>query len=127
MQTEDFELEHVLQVLGTLAEKYEESSREGRALRAAGISFLYLQRTGKLDDYRQFLERFDAPLDTIKIQHVFEDVETARKWLLGSEVGPGSLVKIAGITHVVAQGPTGLIFVRTLSPDELREKPTHEQ
>lgn len=113
------DIDAVLRTLGALAEGYGEASEEEQALRAAGMSLLFIQRTGQLSQFLRFIEEFDAPLSAIQIARSFESREEAGNWLRGSEARPGLLVKIASVTHVVAEGPSGLIFVRTLSPEEL--------
>ena len=115
----NLDIDAVLRTLGALAERYGESSEDEQALRAAGMSLIFVQRTGQLSQLVRFIEEFDAPLSAIKIARTVGSIEEANNWLRSPEAKPGVLVKIASVTHVAAEGPSGLMLVRTLSPDEL--------
>lgn len=115
----NLDIDAVLRTLGALAERYGESSEEEQALRAAGMSLIFVQRTGQTNQLLRFFEEFDAPLSAIEIARSFGGQQEANDWLRGPEATPGVLVTIAGVTHVVANGQSGLMLVRTLSPEEL--------
>ena len=119
----DFDIDAVLRVLGSLADERGGSLEEARALRVAAVSLVFLRKEGKVDQYREFFRKFHTPAtEVIKIAHTFATREDAMTWLQGPSASPGTLVKIAGVTHIAATAPEGLIFVRTLSPQEFEEQ-----
>ena len=49
----NFDVDSVLQVLGTVNGRYQEGSPEDEALRIASVALLYVRDIQKLDEYRE--------------------------------------------------------------------------
>ncbi len=123
----DFELEAVLALLERAAQGYAPGSEESSAMDVAARALHFIAARDELDDeFREHLEMSDRPAaDVIRVEQEFPSIDDARRWL--DALDPpraGTLVSIAGTTHVVSRRSVDhWFFVRTLSPQELDAPP----
>lgn len=119
----DFELEAVLTCLERVSQGLAPAAEESRAIELAARALHYISTRDDLDEeFRRHLEICDQPAaDVIQVEHEFQSMDEARRWL--DSLAPpraGTLVSIAGATHVVArQSVSHWCLARTLSPREL--------
>jgi hypothetical protein len=121
----DFDFEEVLECLGRVAQGFPPSSEESASIELAARALHFLYSRDELDEFREHLQVANQPAtEAIRIEHEFADMNEALHWLKSlARPRVGILVKIAGVTHVVArQHEDSWIFVRTLSPQELDEQ-----
>lgn len=121
----DFDFEEALECLGRVAQGFPPSSEESACIELAARALHFLYTRDELDEFREHLQVADQPAaEVIRIEHEFADMTGARRWLESlAQPRGGLLVKIAGVTHVLArQHEHAWMFVRTLSPQELEEQ-----
>ncbi|REG26662.1 hypothetical protein ATI61_111212 [Archangium gephyra] len=117
-----FDVDSVLQVLGTVNEKYEEGSREDEALRIAAVALLYVRDIQKLDEYREYFRKFYIPaIESVAVSQTFATREEADAWLTSGRASEEELVRIAGqgFRVIAARKGKGLMFLRTPLPEEM--------
>ncbi|HYO72425.1 MAG TPA: hypothetical protein VEU33_40780 [Archangium sp.] len=118
----DFDVDSVLQVLGTVNEKYQEGSPEDEALRLAAVALLYVRDIQKLDEYREYFRKFYIPaIESVVVSQTFVTREEADTWLTSGKAREEELVQIAGqgFRVIAARKGTGLMFLRTPLPEEM--------
>jgi len=118
----DFDVDAVLEVLGTVGQKYPEGSREDEALRVAAVALLYVRDTQKLQEYRRFFRDFYTPaIDAVTVSRTFATRQEADMWLSSGVASDGELVRIAGqgFRVIPERRGAGLRFLRTPLPDEM--------
>ena len=118
----DFDVDSVLEVLRVIDEKYQEGSPEDEAIRVASVALFYVREIQKLNDYREFFQKFYTPAaDYIVPSHTFATREEADEWLASGNVDEGELVKIAGegFRVIPLRDAKGLRFRPTPLPEEL--------
>ncbi|MGZ3460750.1 MAG: hypothetical protein ACXU86_19860 [Archangium sp.] len=121
----DFDFEKVLECLGRVTQGFPPSSEESACIELAARALHFLYTRDELDEFREHLQVADRPAtEVIRIEHEFAGTDEAQRWLHSlAQPRMGVLVKIAGVTHVVAcQNKDKWMFVRTLSPQELEEQ-----
>ena len=78
----NFDVDSVLQVLGTVNEKYQEGSPEDEALRIAAVALLYVRDLQKLEEYREYFRKFYIPaIESVVVSQTFATREEADAWL----------------------------------------------
>ena len=112
-----FDLDAVLETLGVVSHGFPEGSPQDEALRIAAVALLYVRDNQKLEEYRDYFQRF-LTHRPVRAAHVFSTREEAEVWLAGGEARDGTLVSIAGQGFTVIQATQGLKFVRTPLPEE---------
>lgn len=118
----NFDVDTVLEILGTVNEKYQEGSPEDEALRIAAVSLLYVREIQKLDEYREFFRRFYIPaIESVVVSQTFATRDEADAWLASGKASEGELVRIAGqgFRVIDARKGRGLMFLRTPLPEEM--------
>ncbi|MCY1081680.1 hypothetical protein [Archangium lansingense] len=123
MKQLNFDVDPVLQALGTVNEKYQEGSPEDEALRIAAVALLYVRDIQKLDEYREYFRKFYIPaIESVVVSQTFATREEADTWLASGKASEEELVRIAGQGFRVittARKGTGLMFLRTPLPEEM--------
>jgi hypothetical protein len=116
----NFDVDAVLETLGTVNENYQEGSPEDEALRVAAVALLYVREIQKLDDYREFFRKFYTPaIEAVIVSQTFTARAEADEWLASGKARDGELVRIAGQGFRVIDGRKGLRFLRTPLPEEM--------
>jgi hypothetical protein len=118
----NFDVDSVLEVLGTMSEKCQDGSPEDEALRIAAVSLLYVREIQKLDEYREFFRKFYIPaIESVVVSQTFATRGEADAWLASGKASEGELVRIAGqgFRVIDARKGKGLIFLRTPLPEEM--------
>jgi hypothetical protein len=118
----NFDVDSVLQVLGTVNEKYQEGSPEDEALRIAAVALLYVRDIQKLDEYREYFRKFYIPaIESVVVSQRFATREEADAWLASGKASEEELVRIAGqgLRVITARKGKGLMFLRTPLPEEM--------
>lgn len=122
----DFDFEEVLECLGKVAQGLSPASKESACIELAARALHFIHTRDELDEFRERLQVYDRPAtEVIRIEHEFASMDEAQRWL-ESLIQPrmGVLVKIAGVTHVVARQRKDIwMLVRSLSPQELEDEP----
>jgi hypothetical protein len=118
----DFDIDDVLRTIDSVSQTFPTGSKEEDTLQLAAIALLYVQRTGKLDDFRRYYREFFDPSFKVKVSHDFGTQEEADEWLASGKGSHGELVRIAGRGFQVAQLPKGPRFLRVPLPEELASK-----
>jgi hypothetical protein len=119
----DFDVDAVLEILGTVNEKYPQGSREDEALRIAAVALLYVRDIQKLEDYRRFFRDFYTPAATaVTVARTFATRREADEWLTSGAARDGELVSIAGqgFRVIPERKGTGMRFLRTPLPEEMK-------
>jgi hypothetical protein len=118
----DFDMDDILRTIDSVSQTFPTGSKEEGALQLAAISLLYVQRVGKLDDFRRYYQEFFDPSFKVKVSHDFATQEEADEWLASGKGSHGEFVRIAGQGFQVVQLPKGSRFLRVPLPDELASK-----
>lgn len=118
----DFDMDDLLRTIDSVSQTFPTGSKEEGALQLAAISLLYVQRVGKLDDFRRYYQEFFDPSFKVKVSHDFATQEEADEWLASGKGSHGELVRIAGLGFQVVQLPKGSRFLRVPLPEELASK-----
>lgn len=113
----DFDVDAVMKVVGTVGAKYPGGSPEDEALRIVSIALLYIRDHQKLDEYREYLQKF-LTYKPVTLSRTFATREEADEWLASGNARDGDLVKIAGQGFVVLDALKGLKFVPSRLPEE---------
>lgn len=113
----NFNLDAVLETLGTVNNGFTEGSPEDEALRIAAVALLYVRDIQKLEEYRDYFQRFFTHRPVIAA-HVFPTRADADAWLISGQARDGELVSIAGQGFTVIQALHELKFIRTPLPEE---------
>ncbi len=118
----EFDVDSVLEVLRAVDEKYQEGSPEDEAIRVAAVALFYVREIQKLDEYREFFQKFYTPAaEYIVPSHAFVTREEADEWLASGKANEGELVKIAGegFRVILGRDAKGLRFRPMPLPEEL--------
>jgi hypothetical protein len=107
-----------VRTVDSVSQTLQTDSKEEGALQLAAISLMYVQRTGKLDDLRQYYQEFFDPSFKVKVSHDFATQEEADTWISSGKGTHGELVRIGGQGFQVVQFPKGSRFLRTPLPEE---------
>src|SRR3712207_9053302 len=92
----NFDVDSVLEVLGTVNEKYQEGSPEDEALRIAAVALLYVRDIQKLDEYREYFRNFYlSAIESVVVSQTFATREEADAWLASGKAHEEELVRIA--------------------------------
>jgi hypothetical protein len=121
----NFDVDSVMEVLGTVNKKYQDGSPEDEALRIAAVSLLYVREIQKLDEYREFFRQFYIPaIESVIVSQTFATREEADAWLASGNGKDGELVRIAGqgFQVIPARKQKGMMFLRTPLPEELMKE-----
>jgi hypothetical protein len=119
----DFDVDTVLEVLGTMSEKYPQGSQEDEALRVVAVALLYVRDIEKLQDYRRFFRDFYTPaIDAVTVSRTFATRGEADEWIASGAASDGELVRIAGqgFRVIPVRKGTGWRFLRTPLPEEMK-------
>ena len=122
----DFDFEEVLECLGKVAQGLPPASKESACIELAARALHFIHTRDELDEFRERLQVYDRPAtEIIRVEHEFASKDEAQRWLKSlAQPRMGVLVKIAGVTHVVARQRKDIwMLVRALSPQELEEAP----
>lgn len=121
---QNFRLEAVLDALRRINEKYGDASEEDEALRIAAVALIYLQDSGRLDEYREFFRSFYTPaIEDVVVAETFETRQAAEEWLASGRGQDGDLLRIAGQGfQVIRTGGGPQTLLRTPLPEELMKK-----
>lgn len=117
-----FDVDSVLELLGTVNEKCQDGSPEDEALRIAAVALLYVRDIQKLDEYREYFRKFYIPaLESVVVSQTFATRDEADAWLASGKASEEELVRIAGqgFRVIKARKGTGLMFLRTPLPEEM--------
>lgn len=120
--SQDFDVDSVLERLRAMSEKFQAGSSEEQALRVAAVALIYVRETQRLEDYRGFFRKFSTPAtESIVPSHAFATREKADAWLASGKARQGDLVTIAGegFRVIPKRDATGLRFRPTPLPEEL--------
>ncbi len=115
-----FDVDDILRTVDSVSQTFPKGSKEEGALQLVAISLLYVQRVGKLEEFRKYYHEFFDPSFKVKVSHSFATQEEADAWLARGNGTHGELVRIAGQGFQVAQLPKGSRFLRTPLPEELK-------
>jgi hypothetical protein len=118
----NFDVDSVLELLGTVNEKYQDGSREDEALRIAAVALLYVRDIHKLDEYREYFRKFYIPaIDSVVVSQTFATRDEADVWLASGKASEDVLVRIAGqgFRVITARKGKELMFLRTPLPEEM--------
>jgi|SRR6218665_445593 len=118
----NFDLNAVLEILGTVNEKYQDGSPQDEALRVASVALLYVRDIQKLDEYREYFRKFYVPaIESVIISQTFSTRDAADAWLSSGTATEGELVRIAGqgFRVIPERKGKGLMFLRTPLPEEM--------
>jgi hypothetical protein len=118
----NFDIDSILQILGTVNEKYQDGAPEDEALRIAAVALLFVRDIHKLDEYREYFRRFYIPaIESVVVSQAFSTREEADAWLAGGKASESELVRIAGqgFRVITARKGKGLMFLRTPLPEEM--------
>jgi hypothetical protein len=122
----DFDFEEVLACLEKVAQGLPPASKEGACIELAARALHFIHTWDELDEFREQLQMYDRPASEVfRIEHEFASKDEAQRWLESlPQPRVGVLVKIAGVTHVVARQRKDIwMLVRSLSPQELEDEP----
>jgi hypothetical protein len=118
----NFDVDSVLEILGTVNEKYQDGSPEDEALRIAAVALLYVRDVQKLDEYREYFREFYIPaIESVIVSQTFATRDEADAWLASGKASEDSLVSIAGqgFRVITARKGKDLMFLRTPLPEEM--------
>jgi hypothetical protein len=118
----NFDVDSVLELLGTVNEKYQDGSPEDEALRIAAVALLYVRDIQKLDEYREYFRKFYIPaIESVIVSRTFATRDEADTWLASGKASEDELVRIAGqgFRVITARKGKGLMFLRTPLPEEM--------
>ncbi|HYO52118.1 hypothetical protein [Archangium sp.] len=118
----NFDMDFVLEALGSVNEKYQDGSPEDEALRIAAVALLYIRDIQKLDEYREYFRKFYIPaIESVTVSRTFATRDEADAWLTSGKASEGELVRIAGqgFRVITERKGKGLIFLRTPLPEEM--------
>jgi hypothetical protein len=96
--------------------------KESACIELAARALHFIHTRDELDEFRERLQLYARPAsEVICIEHEFASKDEAQHWLESlTQPRVGVLVKIAGVTHVVARQREDIwMLVRSLSPQEL--------
>jgi len=113
-----FDIDAVMKTVGSVAAKYPEESPENEALRIVSVALLYVREIQKLEEYREYFQKFST-YKPVTIVQAFATREEGDKWLASGEAKDGNLVKIAGQAFIVINALKGLKFVPTHLPEDI--------
>ncbi|WP_425430114.1 hypothetical protein [Cystobacter ferrugineus] len=116
-------MDRILELLGTVNEKYPEGSPEDEALRIAAVALLYVRDIQKLGEYREYFRKFYIPaIESVIVSRTFETRDAAEAWLANGTASEGALVRIAGqgFRVITERKGKGLMFLRTPLPEEMK-------
>ncbi|MBN8472834.1 hypothetical protein JYJ95_40550 [Corallococcus exiguus] len=121
---QNFRVEAVLDVLRRINEKYGDASEEEEALRIAAVALIYLQDSGRMDEYREFFRSFHTPaIEDVVVAGTFDTRQAADEWLASGKGHDGDLLRIAGQGFQVIRTSGGQqTLLRTPLPEELMKK-----
>jgi hypothetical protein len=114
----NFDVDAVMKVVGTVGAKYPRGSPEEEALRIVSVALLYVRDHHKLDEYREYLQKF-LTYKPVTLSRTFATRAEADAWLASGNASDGDLVKIADQGFVVVDALKGLKFVPSRLPEEL--------
>lgn len=118
----NFDVDSVMEILGTVNERYQDGSPEDEALRIAAVALLYVRDIQKLDEYREYFRKFYIPaIESVIVSQTFATREEADTWLASGKASEGELVRVAGqgFRVITARKGKGLMFLRTPLPEEM--------
>ncbi|RKH04218.1 hypothetical protein [Corallococcus carmarthensis] len=118
----NFDVDAVMGVLGTIGERFQDGTPEDEALRIAAVALLYVRENGKLEDYREYFQKFFIPAtESLVVAQSFSTAEEADAWLAQGLGQEGDLVRVAGkgFRVITRRKGGGLMFLRTPLPDEM--------
>jgi hypothetical protein len=121
----DFDFEEVLECLGRVAQGLPPSSKESACIELAARALHFIHSRDELDEFRERLQVYGrTATEVIRIEHEFASMDEAQRWLQSlPQPRMGVLVKVAGVTHVVARQRKDIwMLVRSLSPQELEDE-----
>ncbi|NPC75711.1 hypothetical protein HPP05_38820 [Corallococcus exiguus] len=121
---QNFRVEAVLDALRRINEKDGDASEEDEALRIAAVALIYLQDSGRMDEYREFFRSFYTPaIEDVVVAGTFETRQAAEEWLANGKGHDGDLLRIAGQGfQVIRTGGGQQTLLRTPLPEELMKK-----
>ncbi len=121
----DFDFEEVLECLGRVAQGLPPTSKESACIELAARALHFIHTRDELEEFRERLQVYDRPAtEVIRVEQEFVSMDEARRWLESlAQPKVGVLVKVAGVTHVVARQRKDIwMLVRSLSPQELEDE-----
>jgi len=119
--SKDFDLEDTLKELEELAHEDARTLAQSTAIESAAKALHFIRKTGKLDNFRDYLRDFDRDAELeASIEQSFTSMPEAMEWLHAQQDPPyGATVEVAGIRYLVARQRTDKWFfipVPTLPP-----------
>ena len=123
-----FDLENTLEVLEELAQEDARTRAQCSAIESAAKALHFLRRTGRLDEFRDYLREFNTAEErAIRVVQSFAGMSEAMEWLRAQQDPPyGATVDVAGIPHLVARQRTDkwfLVPAPTLPPHAPEDEP----
>lgn len=118
----NFDVDSVLEILGTVNQKYQDGSPADEALRIAAVALLYVRDIQKLDEYREYFRKFYIPaIESVIVSQTFSTRAEADAWLASGAASEDALVRIAGqgFRVIPERKGKGLMFLRTPLPEEM--------
>ncbi|HLL52134.1 MAG TPA: hypothetical protein VK447_01225 [Myxococcaceae bacterium] len=105
-----------------MAKGHDASSEEHATVELAANALHFLHHMQLTEAFQKYLEHLENPVPPLRrVEKSFAMMDEAQRWLEQNPETPlGTFVRIAGVTHAVPQAlPSGLRFVRSMSPDDL--------
>jgi len=105
-----------------VAKGHDASSEEHATVELAANALHFLHHMQLTEAFQKYLEHLENPVPPLRrVEKSFAMMDEAQRWLEQNPETPlGTFVRIAGVTHAVPQAlPSGLRFVRSMSPDDL--------
>ncbi|WP_434391355.1 hypothetical protein [Melittangium boletus] len=112
-----FELNRLLEELEALARETDRTGAGSSAIATAAKALHFIRKTGKLEEFQDYLRDFDARASETPVAHTFPSIAEAQAWLRAQGDPPyGATVEIAGVRHLVARRRTDQWFFMPAPP-----------
>ena len=110
--SKNFDLKDTLKELEELAHEDARTFAQSAAIESAAKALHFIRRTGKLDEFQDYLRDFDRDADlATRIEQSFASMPEALEWLHAQKDPPyGATVEVAGIRYLVARQRTDKWF-----------------
>ncbi|HEX8441170.1 hypothetical protein [Archangium sp.] len=128
MAPKEFNLERVLEELEGLAHEDARTPEQIAAIESAAKALHFIRRTGRLDDFRDYLRDFNADAElATRAEQSFSSMAEAMEWLHAQQDPPyGATVEVAGLPHLVSRQRSDkwfLVPAPPLPPPETEDGP----
>ncbi|EPX64031.1 hypothetical protein D187_005164 [Cystobacter fuscus DSM 2262] len=115
----EFDLDDIVGILNSIAEKQAEGSKERDVIELAQIALLYTRHRRSEDDFVSYYKHFFDPSFKLKVSHEFATREEADTWLASGKAEESERVKIDGKGFMVVRLPGRLAFMVAPLPEEM--------